>query len=667
MAEENSNWKVPTLTRENHDKWFRIIGAKLEGKGVIYVTQQTLLEYARVAVPSTKDAENNQDLEELTGYLGRLSISPDSTIASTPAEGSRVFLNIDKKAKYQKDAGTVKFYLLQGLNDDDQALLDEYDTPKALWEYLKSKYTQPSKLAAAKYTKELHDFTWNNNFTIIDAWNKLKEIRRKIIAAKPLARTQYDDDSLMLILTTVLPDQYQSTVDTLNIQADLSIDDQIKHLQNKEERLGLGTDERESGHAAYSSREPRGLRTKRSREFYDNHAESEPACYYCDDNHLARKCPFKADIRKFVQQLKRRQTNQALDYSPNHSPNRRPRTSERRPLQQPSQLRYRQESRPRKHKSHGLAGVASDSEDSLLDDLSWGDSDSELEVAALTKEQKTEASRKHPQSWPVDTGASSHMTDKLNLFRGPLRTLEQRKAIQVGGGMLSSWQCGTAKVVAEDGSSCLLRNTLFVPGLGVNLISARRLCKDGIEGHFDAKNMYFKKDNRRLIHAQQQDGLYLVKSISKDCPETAFPAFQEPSDSEEAQPSDVDPDESEDDDLSKNQRRTYRLMHRRFGHYGSKSLRYLHEVSNIKKIKIPPIYRRICEACKIGKMRKKINKTLAKHKAEPLALVSIDIAGPFVMSIRGYVYFLQIIDNYTRKVWTIPLKTKGEAISQLQA
>jgi hypothetical protein len=83
-------------------------------------------------VPSTKDAENNQDLEELTGYLGRLSISPDSTIASTPAEGSRVFLNIDKKAKYQKDAGTVKFYLLQGLNDDDQALLDEYDTPKAL-------------------------------------------------------------------------------------------------------------------------------------------------------------------------------------------------------------------------------------------------------------------------------------------------------------------------------------------------------------------------------------------------------------------------------------------------------------------------------------------------------------------------------------------------------
>jgi hypothetical protein len=75
-------------------------------------------------------------------------------------------------------------------------------------------------------------------------------------------------------------------------------------------------------------------------------------------------------------------------------------------------------------------------------------------------------------------------------------------------------------------------------------------------------------------------------------------------------------------------------MHRRFGHYGSKILRHLHEVaSGIKKIKIPPPHRRICEPCKIGKMRKKISKKLAQHKAEALALVSINIAGLFVMLI----------------------------------
>ena len=91
--------------------------------------------------------------------------------------------------------------------------------------------------------------------------------------------------------------------------------------------------------------------------------------------------------------------------------------------------------------------------------------------------------------------------------------------------MLSLDYCGTAKVIAEDGSSCLLKNTLLVLKLGINLISARRLCKDRIKGHFNAKNMYFKKDNKILIHAQQDNSLYLVKLISKDCLEKAFSAL----------------------------------------------------------------------------------------------------------------------------------------------
>ena len=60
----------------------------------------------------------------------------------------------------------------------------------------------------------------------------------------------------------------------------------------------------------------------------------------------------------------------------------------------------------------------------------------------------------------------------------------------------------TAEVVAEDSSSYLLKNTLLVLKLGINLISARRLCKDRIKGHFNAKNIYFKKDNKILIHTQ---------------------------------------------------------------------------------------------------------------------------------------------------------------------
>ena len=67
-----------------------------------------------------------------------------------------------------------------------------------------------------------------------------------------------------------------------------------------------------------------------------------------------------------------------------------------------------------------------------------------------------------------------------------------------------------------------------------------------------------------------------------------------------------------------------------------------------------------------GKMRNKISKKLAKHKEEVLALVSLDVAGPFPTSLRGNRYFLQLIDNFSRKNWSIPLKTKDEAITALR-
>ena len=91
--------------------------------------------------------------------------------------------------------------------------------------------------------------------------------------------------------------------------------------------------------------------------------------------------------------------------------------------------------------------------------------------------------------------------------------------------MLSLDHCGIAKVVAEDSSSYLLKNTLLVLKLGINLILARHLCKDRIKGHFNTKNMYFKKDNKILIHAQQDNSLYLVKLILKDCLEKASSAL----------------------------------------------------------------------------------------------------------------------------------------------
>jgi hypothetical protein len=133
--------------------------------------------------------------------------------------------------------------------------------------------------------------------------------------------------------------------------------------------------------------------------------------------------------------------------------------------------------------------------------------------------------------------------------------------------------------------------------------------------------------------------------------------------------SDVDPDDSEvEEATTKSDRRLYRKMHRRFAHYGPNMISKLHKVTTLRnQIKVPPRDKRICKSCQIGKMRNRTSKTLAVHKREALELVSLDIAGPFPTSLRGNRYFMQIIDNFTRKNWSIPLKTKGEAMTSLRS
>lgn len=44
-----------------------------------------------------------------------------------------------------------------------------------------------------------------------------------------------------------------------------------------------------------------------------------------------------------------------------------------------------------------------------------------------------------------------------------------------------------------------------------------------------------------------------------------------------------------------------------------------------------------------------------------LSLILIDICGPLPESWAGYSYFLEIVDNYSRKVWIIALKKREDA------
>lgn len=107
-------------------------------------------------------------------------------------------------------------------------------------------------------------------------------------------------------------------------------------------------------------------------------------------------------------------------------------------------------------------------------------------------------------------------------------------------------------------------------------------------------------------------------------------------------------------------------MHRRFAHLGPEKLRSLHKVTTMKRPVLVPVDREMCRVCKLTKLRNKTSKILSPWKESILALVSMDVAGPFLPTIRGNRFFAQVVDNATRKTWSFVDKTKSGLMTQIR-
>ncbi len=99
---------------------------------------------------------------------------------------------------------------------------------------------------------------------------------------------------------------------------------------------------------------------------------------------------------------------------------------------------------------------------------------------------------------------------------------------------------------------------------------------------------------------------------------------------------------------------------------GTEKLRRFYNITTLSKA-IPTKYinKNVCEVCALLKIKKYRKRTAASDKLNPLKLIFMDICGPLPNKINGSRYFLEIVDNYTRKSDAIPLKTKSQTIPKL--
>ena len=80
--------------------------------------------------------------------------------------------------------------------------------------------------------------------------------------------------------------------------------------------------------------------------------------------------------------------------------------------------------------------------------------------------------------------------------------------------------------MCKNSSSLLLKDILYISGLEVNLVSARKICQAGLRGLFSNSIMYFKQGKRKVISAKMNKGLYIVNYINKALAEIAFASIK---------------------------------------------------------------------------------------------------------------------------------------------
>ncbi|RFU24806.1 hypothetical protein B7463_g11532, partial [Scytalidium lignicola] len=200
--DNKEHYRIPVLTQENYEIWFQDMKFKLEGKDIFYVIEVTKHEYAWIkrvlgSTPTIKTPISSDNGE------------PEANKLTSQFEQLGGTWNEEKAKEYKRDQAKAFFLISTALSTDDKSAIGEYEKIKEFWNYLKLKYSKTSQTTAYQYMTKLQTFEFDDKKGLDVAWTKLKEYRRKAIAANAALKTAYSDEALFLILTRAFLNAYK--------------------------------------------------------------------------------------------------------------------------------------------------------------------------------------------------------------------------------------------------------------------------------------------------------------------------------------------------------------------------------------------------------------------------------------------------------------------------
>jgi hypothetical protein len=249
-----------------------------------------------------------------------------------------------------------------------------------------------------------------------------------------------------------------------------------------------------------------------------------------------------------------------------------------------------------------------------------------------------------PSEWLANTQPSLKISDQSVL----IKNFEQinKRIINIGGGVIYCNHNGIVDVLCKDGSKMTLANVLYIPDLGVNLLYGSRVWTAGLTGQFSKSHMYFKCSKNKIILPIIHDRMYLITHIKHTYQDKLFyiVGYHEIAFSGEI----INGTKQKTNKLTAAEKENYLLWHQYFNHLGPDKIRNLHKVTNLSSLIKVLTKLNMCEVWILTKMTHQTLKQLCINKSKRLELINLDLRTPFPKSICGNLYFILIIDRYSR-------------------
>ncbi|KAK9439706.1 Integrase, catalytic core [Metarhizium brunneum] len=238
-----------------------------------------------------------------------------------------------------------------------------------------------------------------------------------------------------------------------------------------------------------------------------------------------------------------------------------------------------------------------------------------------------------------DSGTSQHTFMSKENFMS-LRPYLGDGVLGVGGKITYPKAIGTYKVLTFVNGKhgfALLKDSLWNPEAGVNLISISQLTAQGMKVEFCADFAAAWSGKELRMIATQRSGLYFLDQdrdsniISAACAAYSIsdPALQ--------------------------------IWHGRLAHLSEQGIKQLMDMST----GIKPIQRTcLCKGCALGRLKQVPHKGKIRKGTRPLEYIHADISGPF--HIEGYSrerYWAVFIDDFTQYAWVFPIKHRSDFLS----